>query len=234
MVSTEIIKQLRSQHGWTQEHLATVSGLSTRTVQRIECSGECSLESKMALAAAFNVAPHYLLEQTRNMPPPRPVSYVANLCGWSLLISTLLGLLIIQGNGVIYARLHICAVIMLVTIIALALRTMDIRELMAIVPLVLGIHSRESHISIQHAILYLRQLISFTYISAVFAWLFFAGYLVYPGKDINPSFMLEDAALACAVYAVFVAEFILRSAKLRLEQQLLQANRALEPTTTNG
>ena len=54
MVSTQILKQLRAQHGWTQEQLATISGVSSRTIQRIEQTGDCSLESKMAIAAAFS------------------------------------------------------------------------------------------------------------------------------------------------------------------------------------
>jgi transcriptional regulator with XRE-family HTH domain len=50
------IKQLRIDKGWTQERLALVAGLSYRTIQRIEKDGRCSLDSKMALSAAFNIA----------------------------------------------------------------------------------------------------------------------------------------------------------------------------------
>ena len=39
----------------SQEQLATISNLSLRTVQRIETTGRCSLESKRALAAAFEI-----------------------------------------------------------------------------------------------------------------------------------------------------------------------------------
>ena len=52
-IDSELIKSLRSERGWSQEQLATVAGLSLRTVQRIENEGVCSLESRRALAAAF-------------------------------------------------------------------------------------------------------------------------------------------------------------------------------------
>ena len=54
-VNGELIKLLRSQRSWSQDELASVSGLSIRTVQRIEISGACSLESKKALASVFEI-----------------------------------------------------------------------------------------------------------------------------------------------------------------------------------
>ncbi|MEN5206901.1 helix-turn-helix domain-containing protein [Stenotrophomonas terrae] len=50
------IKQLREARGWSQEHLASLCGLSARTVQRLEAEGNASLESRMAVAAALEVA----------------------------------------------------------------------------------------------------------------------------------------------------------------------------------
>lgn len=55
MIDQELIKKLRSQRSWSQDQLATVSGLSLRTIQRIENQGSCSLDSKRALAVAFEV-----------------------------------------------------------------------------------------------------------------------------------------------------------------------------------
>jgi len=51
----EHIKLLRDRRGWSQQHLADASGLSLRTIQRIEISGHCSKESIMAVAAAFDI-----------------------------------------------------------------------------------------------------------------------------------------------------------------------------------
>lgn len=50
-----LVRKLRLDRGWSQETLAEVSGLSTRTVQRIERGGNASLETLSALAAAFEV-----------------------------------------------------------------------------------------------------------------------------------------------------------------------------------
>lgn len=49
----ERVKALREQAGWTQDHLGTVSGLSLRTIQRIESKGRPSADSLQALAAVF-------------------------------------------------------------------------------------------------------------------------------------------------------------------------------------
>ncbi len=55
------IRQLREARGWSQEHLASICGLSPRTVQRLETEGNASLESQMAMAAALEVAAEDLL-----------------------------------------------------------------------------------------------------------------------------------------------------------------------------
>ena len=50
-----LIQKLRLQRGWSQEQLAEVSGVSTRTVQRLERGQPASLESLKALASAFEL-----------------------------------------------------------------------------------------------------------------------------------------------------------------------------------
>lgn len=55
MINTKLLKHLRNEKNWSQEELATASGISHRTVQRIESTGNCSLESKRALAVALDV-----------------------------------------------------------------------------------------------------------------------------------------------------------------------------------
>ncbi|NNN70892.1 MULTISPECIES: helix-turn-helix domain-containing protein [unclassified Vibrio] len=49
------VKHLRESRGWSQEHLSSVSGLSIKTIQRIESGRKASLESQQALASAFKV-----------------------------------------------------------------------------------------------------------------------------------------------------------------------------------
>ncbi|MFZ2652395.1 MAG: helix-turn-helix domain-containing protein [Burkholderiaceae bacterium] len=50
-----LIQKLRLQHGWSQQQLAGASGLSVRTVQRIEAGYPASTESLKSLAAVFEV-----------------------------------------------------------------------------------------------------------------------------------------------------------------------------------
>ena len=55
MIDKILIKKLRNERAWSQEQLSSISGLSLRTVQRIENEGRCSQESKKALASAFEI-----------------------------------------------------------------------------------------------------------------------------------------------------------------------------------
>ena len=55
MINRELIRGLRKKRAWTQDQLASISGLSHRTIQRVENKGVCSLESKKSLAAAFDI-----------------------------------------------------------------------------------------------------------------------------------------------------------------------------------
>ncbi|MEZ8027491.1 2TM domain-containing protein [Enterovibrio norvegicus] len=50
-----IIRKLRLQRGWSQEQLSEMSGLSVRTIQRIERGDKAGLESLKSLAAVFEV-----------------------------------------------------------------------------------------------------------------------------------------------------------------------------------
>ncbi len=50
-----IVRKLRLQRGWSQEQLAEMTGLSVRTIQRIERGHNAGLESINALAAVFEV-----------------------------------------------------------------------------------------------------------------------------------------------------------------------------------
>ncbi|SVK54127.1 anaerobic benzoate catabolism transcriptional regulator [Acinetobacter baumannii] len=61
------IRPLRLEKGWSQEQLATIAGLSTRTVQRIENGEQASLETLTAIAAALDVQVSDL-----NAPPQTP------------------------------------------------------------------------------------------------------------------------------------------------------------------
>ena len=49
------LKQLRESKAWSQSHVAEISGISLRTIQRIEKSGVASLESVKSICATFGI-----------------------------------------------------------------------------------------------------------------------------------------------------------------------------------
>lgn len=51
----KLVRTLREQRSWTQDHLAQATGLSERTIQRLESDGSASKESLLALAGAFGI-----------------------------------------------------------------------------------------------------------------------------------------------------------------------------------
>jgi len=54
-VNAEKIKRWRDERCWSQEHFADVSGVSLRTIQRVEKGEACSRDTVMAMAAALNL-----------------------------------------------------------------------------------------------------------------------------------------------------------------------------------
>ena len=54
-VNAALVLKLRKERSWSQDELATASGLNLRTIQRIETSGSASLQSKKAVAAALDI-----------------------------------------------------------------------------------------------------------------------------------------------------------------------------------
>jgi transcriptional regulator with XRE-family HTH domain len=65
-----LIQKLRLQRGWSQEQLAELTGLSVRTIQRIERGQTPSAESLKALAAVLEVNFGALREAHMTSPTP--------------------------------------------------------------------------------------------------------------------------------------------------------------------
>lgn len=51
----EVVRRLRLERGWTQEHLAMLADRSVKTIQRVEKTGVCDLETRSALAAVLEI-----------------------------------------------------------------------------------------------------------------------------------------------------------------------------------
>jgi len=81
------VKKLRLERHWSQDQLSEMSGLSTRTIQRIENGENAGLESLKSLAAVFEINitdsdKNEEIEQIR-----KEEAYVQNLKGFYKLLA---------------------------------------------------------------------------------------------------------------------------------------------------
>ncbi len=68
-LNSSSIRKLREERAWSQEHLAEVAGLSLRTVQRVESDGSASHDTRLALAAVFELDVGSLSAPSNNPVP---------------------------------------------------------------------------------------------------------------------------------------------------------------------
>jgi transcriptional regulator with XRE-family HTH domain len=73
-LSPKTIKRLRTERAWSQEQLAEIADVSLRTIQRVEADGSASRETRMALAAAFDIDVRDLGEPESVLPESPPQS----------------------------------------------------------------------------------------------------------------------------------------------------------------
>lgn len=66
IINASIVKEERTHRGWTQQQLADVSGLSLRTIQRVENQGQGSMETCSALCSVLEMERRKLLEPPRS------------------------------------------------------------------------------------------------------------------------------------------------------------------------
>jgi transcriptional regulator with XRE-family HTH domain len=62
-IDPALVRKLRQHRHWSQEQLGAACGLNLRTIQRLEKSGNASLESVRALAAVFGVEAGELVQE---------------------------------------------------------------------------------------------------------------------------------------------------------------------------
>jgi len=87
------IKQQRQLRGWTQQHLSEVSGISLRTIQRVEASGQGSHETISALASVLEVDRASLLITNTNQDTNQDKNQDTNqsMPSWPLVASAIVG-----------------------------------------------------------------------------------------------------------------------------------------------
>lgn len=74
-INSSMLRSKRAEQHWSQSELCEASGLSLRTVQRMETEGRCSIDSVQAIAAAFNVPADDFLVSQRHAGIKRGVQF---------------------------------------------------------------------------------------------------------------------------------------------------------------
>jgi len=80
------IKKLRLERHWSQEQLAEMSGLSVRTIQRIENGGNAGLESLKSLAAVFETDIEDSCKKAELEEAGKRETYISKLKGFYALL----------------------------------------------------------------------------------------------------------------------------------------------------
>ncbi len=74
-INSSMLRSKRAERHWSQSELCEASGLSLRTVQRMETEGRCSIDSVQAIAAAFNISADDFLVSQRHEDIKRGVQF---------------------------------------------------------------------------------------------------------------------------------------------------------------
>jgi DNA-binding XRE family transcriptional regulator/flagellar motor component MotA len=237
-VSIEKLKKLRKHSGWSQERLAEISGLSLRTIQRIETSGNASLESQLAMATAFSISPGELLAN-------EIVEIGNGGINWGGIIGILLcvGLMIFQfdlGNTVFFDPYSL--LLMMGLSIAISSISMGIDNTLTTVLLIRWVFVLPKHkVGMQKYLPDLNKLITYCHVSGGISSL--VG-LIAVLMTLDPHQYQPDAkyplaigigvALLTSLYAAMLAELILRPLKHQIERLLIQHQKRLTPNVLKG
>lgn len=135
-IDSQRVKKLRTARNWSQEKLAEVSGLSMRTIQRLENGGNASIETLQALAEALEVDPNRLM-RSETEAPRTPLDAVktglrrfSNFSGTAARFEFWWFLMFVVGATAVSSILHerayqIAAVILLLPFLAAATRRLN-------------------------------------------------------------------------------------------------------------
>ena len=94
-VDSKLIRSEREKRAWSQEHLARLTDLGLRTIQRIERTGAASYESVSAIASVLSIPVAELRIATAANPTPAPARWwkraaVGGLAGTACVLSVLI------------------------------------------------------------------------------------------------------------------------------------------------
>jgi transcriptional regulator with XRE-family HTH domain len=85
------IKRLRVERAWPQEQLSAISGVSTRTIQRIENGEAASFDTLKAIATAFGLDVMELAKKKESGSKPQDVSFLVRITSGTELFKIIFG-----------------------------------------------------------------------------------------------------------------------------------------------
>ncbi len=219
MICKTLIKEMRLQRGWSQAQLAEIMAVSTRTVQRIEKLGECSLESKLALATAFGVSTDELegAREKRLVKAAQIQAGIFYLC----IIACLVFVMVISRNGLDNGGIWIFHVGLFT---ACSILSNGFRDSFAFVRLILRyVFGKPSLDNPKRTLVTLRRQITYAYTSGIFAFLLIGAFVLARFEQYPDSIttLIPHWLFVTGVWTVMLAELILRPLKHRLEGELL-------------
>jgi len=225
-VSVEKIKKLRKHSGWSQERLADISGISLRTIQRIENGDNASLESQLAIATAFNMSPVELMDDEK-------IKVGNGGINWSGIIGLMLciALMILQftlGNALFFDFVSLVLVIGLS--FAMSAISMGVSNSVATLMLIRWVlFLPKNEIGLQKYLPSLNRYIIYCHVAGGISTLvgIISVFMTpipsqYESAAMSPIPMGIGIALLTSLYAAMLAEFILRPLKHQIERLLIQ------------
>lgn len=118
-ISSAKVRRLRSERGWSQEQLALASGLSLRTIQRVEAEGNAARETQVCIAATFAITLAELGEEFVDDKPLPLVALPPRYKVGGALASLMLIPVLFSFSGVIPARFDLYISLSFMAMIAL-------------------------------------------------------------------------------------------------------------------
>lgn len=226
-ISVDKLKKLRVNHGWSQERLSELSGISLRTIQRIESGESVSLETQLAISKIFNVAPTELFENKEMELGTGGINW-SGVCG--IVLGSLMMLLQFKLPGSPFFD-YISFLLVIGLSIAMCSISIGIEKTVSTISMIRWvIVLPNNEIGLENRIPYLNKLIIYCHtagaisslvgVIAVFLTPEAYEWTITPMPKYPILFGL-GIALLTSLYAAVIAELVLRPLKHQIEQLLI-------------
>lgn len=219
------IKALRQQNSWSQDLLAKMSGLSLRTIQRVEKDGTASSETLLSLASTFDVSPKILMPDTIDVQASWKRKQIMHSLIALIIVSSAITMLFVLGGEI---RLFADSVSALFLLLFMYSGTVIAYGVNGLFKSVIGFkYMFTINITFSSATEYLSEIykkqILFIYGAAAIGLLI--GIIAIHGNydQINNSLVLHQAYAVCLLvilYAAIWAEVILRPLAIKLSKNV--------------